>query len=101
MFVFSPSLLLIGEVHEIALNIGTAVIGVYLISVATIGYFTRPLGLAWRSALIVAGGAALLPAELTPEGALIEILGAALGILMLAYEWWATRRARTVGFSAE
>jgi len=101
LFVSSPSLLLIGEVHEIALNIGTAVIGVYLISVATIGYFTRPLGPAWRSALIVAGGAALLPAELTPEGALIEILGAALGVLMLAYEWWATRRARTVGFSAE
>jgi TRAP transporter 4TM/12TM fusion protein len=101
LFVFSPSLLLIGEVHEIALNIGTAVIGVYLISVAAIGYFTRPLGPAWRSALIVAGGAALVPAELTPEGVLIDFLGAALGVLILAYEWWATRRARTVGFSAK
>jgi TRAP transporter 4TM/12TM fusion protein len=101
LFVFSPSLLLIGEVHQIALNIGTAVIGVYLISVATIGYFTRPLGPTWRSALLVAGGAALVPAELTPEGVLIDFLGAALGVLILAYEWWATRRARTVGFSAK
>jgi TRAP transporter 4TM/12TM fusion protein len=101
LFVFSPSLLLIGEVHQIALNIGTAVIGVYLVSVATIGYFTRPLGPAWRSALLVAGGAALVPAELTPEGVLIDFLGAALGVLILAYEWWATRRARTVGFSAK
>jgi TRAP transporter 4TM/12TM fusion protein len=101
LFVFSPSLLLIGEVHQIALNIGTAVIGVYLVSVATIGYFTRPLGPTWRSALLVAGGAALVPAELTPEGVLIDFLGAALGVLILAYEWWATRRARTVGFSAK
>jgi TRAP transporter 4TM/12TM fusion protein len=101
LFVFSPSLLLIGHSYEIALNIQTAVIGVYVISVATIGYFTRPIGPGWRAALLVVGSAALLPTELTPKGAIVEISGSVLSVLFLAYEWWATRRSRAARISAE
>jgi hypothetical protein len=57
--------------------------------------------MALRIALLVAGGAALLPTELTPQGAIVEICGSALGVLLLAYEWWATRRSRTAGISVK
>jgi TRAP transporter 4TM/12TM fusion protein len=101
LFVFAPSLLLIGSTYDIVLNIATAVIGVYVISVAAIGYFTRPLPLAWRAGLMVVGAAALLPTVLTPGGAFVEMAGSALSILFLAYEWWATRRFQIAGISAE
>jgi TRAP-type uncharacterized transport system fused permease subunit len=101
LFVFAPSLLLIGSDYNIVLNIGTAVIGVYVISVASIGYFTRPITLPWRVALMAVGAAALLPTVLTPGGAFVEIAGSTLSILFLAYEWWATRRFHIAGISAE
>ncbi len=92
LFVFAPSLLLIGSYYNILLNVGTAIIGVYAISVASIGYFTRPMTPLWRGILMVIGAAALLPTVMTPGGAFVEITGAALSILFLAYEWWDTRR---------
>ena len=101
LFVFAPSLLLIGSNYDIVLNIGTAVIGVYVISVASIGYFTRPIMLPWRIALMAVGVAALLPTVLTPGGAFVEISGSTLSILFLAYEWWATRRFHIARISAE
>jgi TRAP transporter 4TM/12TM fusion protein len=97
LFVFAPSLLLIGSSYNIVLNIGTAVIGVYVISVASIGYFTRPIAPGWRVGLMIVGGAALLPTVLTPGGAFIEIFGSALAILFLAREWWTARRTRAAG----
>jgi len=101
LFVFAPSLLLIGSDYDIVLNIGTAVIGVYVISVASIGYFTRPITLPRRVAMMAVGAAALLPTVLTPAGAFVEISGSALSILFLAYEWWATRQFHIAGISAE
>jgi len=101
LFVFAPSLLLIGSASSIVLNIGTAVIGVYVISVASIGYFTRPITPPWRVVLMVVGVAALLPTVKTPGGAFVEITGAALSILFLAYEWWVTHRPQVAGISAE
>ncbi|MEJ2375121.1 MAG: TRAP transporter fused permease subunit [Pseudolabrys sp.] len=101
LFVFAPSLLLIGSNYAVVLNIGTAVIGVYVISVASIGYFTRLITLPWRIALMAGGAAALLPTVLTPGGAFIEICGSVLSILFLVYEWWAARRFHIAGISAE
>ncbi len=101
LFVFAPSLLLIGSTYDIVLNISTAVIGVYVISVAALGYFTRPLTLAWRAGLMVVGCAALLPAVLVPGGVFVEMAGSVLSILFLAYEWWTTRRFPIARVSAE
>jgi TRAP transporter 4TM/12TM fusion protein len=101
LFVFAPSLLLIGSTYDIVLNIATAVIGVYVISVAALGYFTRPISLPWRMALLAVGVAALLPTVLTPGGAFVELTGSVLSILFLCYEWWDTRRLRVARISAE
>ena len=48
LFVLSPSLIMVGAPWKIALNAASATIGVYIASVAMMGYFTRPLGVGLR-----------------------------------------------------
>ncbi len=61
LFVLSPTLLAVGAPWKIALNAATATIGVYIVSVAMVGYFTRPLGLVPRLLLGIGGLAAVFP----------------------------------------
>ena len=92
LFVLSPTLLLFGEPHDIALNVATATVGVYFVSVATVGYFSRPLVPAVRVVLAVAGLAAMFPDKLLRTGGMIDATGVAVGVLMLAYLARAHRR---------
>jgi TRAP transporter 4TM/12TM fusion protein len=93
LFVMAPSLLLEGPLYDIVLNIVTAVCGVYIVSVAAVGFFTRRLAVAGRVALAVAGLVALTPTVLTPYGAVVEISGAVIGALILLREFMLARRA--------
>lgn len=61
LFVFSPALLLMGDPSEIALAVTTAVIGVYAISAAFVGWLHGPAGPMRRVLLGLAGVALLLP----------------------------------------
>ncbi len=97
VFIFGPSLLMIGEPVEILLNVATASIGVYLISVAVVGFFTRPLNGFGRLLLVAAGCAALTPVSATTHGAAIQIAGIVVGAAILVYERRAVRRTRTAG----
>ncbi len=93
MFVFAPSLLLDGTAYNNALNVTTAVVGTYLVSVAAMGYFARPLGILLRLAVAVAGAMAILPTQLTPGGAIVEVSGSIAGVVLLTWEWIAAKRA--------
>jgi TRAP transporter 4TM/12TM fusion protein len=92
MFVLSPSLVLQGSIEKIALNTTTAVIGVYLISVAMIGYFSRRLSPAMRALLALAGAAALFPDTAIGAGGLVDLAGAVVGGAALTWEFLAVRR---------
>jgi TRAP-type uncharacterized transport system fused permease subunit len=94
LFVFSPTLLLFGEPLHIALNVATATVGVYFISVAAIGHFSRTLGSAFRLVLAVAGLAAIFPDTLLETGGFIDAAGVGGGVLMLGYLMRAHRRDR-------
>ncbi|WP_207018783.1 TRAP transporter permease [Salipiger abyssi] len=61
LFVFSPALLLIGEPMQIALAVVTAVLGVYAISAAFVGWLHGPTGALRRVLTGLAGVALLLP----------------------------------------
>ena len=50
LFVASPTLLMQGKPVDVALAVITAIMGVYLVSVAVAGFMTRPIGLALRMA---------------------------------------------------
>jgi TRAP transporter 4TM/12TM fusion protein len=92
VFVFGPGLLMIGEVSDIILNIFTAAVGVYLVSVAFAGYFSRELNGVTRLLLVLAGFAALTPAGATPLGPVIDGTGICVGTLVLLREYFVGRR---------
>jgi TRAP transporter 4TM/12TM fusion protein len=96
LFVLSPTLVMQGAPDRIALNVVTAVIGVYMISVVMVGYFTRPLGPAVRALLGLAGLAALFPDSAIGAGGLVDLAGIVVGLAILGREYM-VRRAVAAG----
>jgi len=94
LFVYSPSLLLIGDTVEVAVAFCTAVFGVGLVSCATVGFFMRPLGPSGRLLFAAAGIAALIPANAFPGGVLLDVVGVVGGIALILFEYLTVRRAR-------
>jgi TRAP-type uncharacterized transport system fused permease subunit len=91
LFVFAPTLLMIGAPLDIALAILTAVVGVWLISGALAGYLADRLSTPMRLALGGFGLMALIPAGAF-EGAVYSDLAGVIGGLGLM--WLSLRRSR-------
>ncbi len=101
LFVFSPALLLIGDPLDIVLAVTTAILGVYAISSAFIGWLHGPAGSLRRILIGGAGVALLLPPDLL-HGEAIWVNGA--GLAGLAMLWMAGREGsepQTVAAAAE
>lgn len=92
LFVLSPTLILQGAPEAIALAVVTALVGVWLVSVAVTGYATRPLGGAMRLAFAVSGFAALMPANAIAGGHWVDLAGVVAGIALTLREWLAGRK---------
>ena len=86
LFVFSPSLLLQGNVTDLTIDVTTAVVGVWLVSAALIGHFAGPLKPVVRTLFLVARTLLFLPQG--SAGWIIWLNGAglALGLYLLARE---------------
>lgn len=93
VFVFGPGLLMVGDIDTILLTIAMAAIGAYLIFVAFLGCFSRPLNFVNRLLLVAAGFAAQTPAGATPIGSIIYMADVALGALVLGREYFVGRRS--------
>jgi TRAP-type uncharacterized transport system fused permease subunit len=91
LFVFSPTLLLIGEPASVALAVLTAAIGIWLGSIAITGYFMRPMGGGLRLLFGASGLAALVPAGAFPGAVITDAIGASVGALLIAREVWLAR----------
>jgi TRAP transporter 4TM/12TM fusion protein len=91
LFVFSPSLLLIGNWHEITLSILTAVIGASLLGVGLVGFLFRPIGPLRRVLFFLAAAGLLIP--VVPSGRfaaltwIVNAFGAALAAALVLTEW--------------
>ena len=72
LFVFSPNLLLIGEPGDIALALVSAVLGIWWVSMAIVGYGARALSLWYRLGFGVSGLLALIPAKSLASGYLTD-----------------------------
>jgi TRAP transporter 4TM/12TM fusion protein len=92
LFVLSPTLLMIGPAWKIAQNVATATIGVYVVSVAMVGFFTRPLGAVTRVLLAIGGLAAVFPDTAIGAGGSVDIAGLVLSAIILGREYLATRQ---------
>ncbi|AXS41674.1 TRAP transporter fused permease subunit [Breoghania sp. L-A4] len=86
LFVFSPTLILIGEPLDIGVAIVTAGIGVWLISASLAGYFSARLSMPMRLAFAVCGLAALVPGTAFEGAVISDILGVGGGLLLMASE---------------
>ncbi len=103
MFVFSPTLLLIGDTQNVVWDTVTALIGVYYVTVGIVGFFQRDMGVVLRLVMIVTGGVALIPdasVGLVIPG-MFSTLGVIIGGAVLVWEYIACRRLRPAGGAAE
>ena len=99
LFVFSPSLLLIGHWWEVALSVITAIIGAILLGVALVGYLFRPVGVIKRILFLFAATGLLIPIVHSGKFAVLtwasNSIGLALATLLVLAEWLArSSRAR-------
>jgi TRAP-type uncharacterized transport system fused permease subunit len=91
LFVFSPTLILIGAPFEIALALVTAIVGVWLISSALAGYFSQRLSKSKRVLFAVFGLLSLMPAGMFEGAIYSDALGVLGGIALMGNE---IRRSR-------
>jgi TRAP-type uncharacterized transport system fused permease subunit len=91
LFVFSPSLLLIGHWWEVALSIITAIIGAILLGVGVVGYLFRPVGAIKRILFLLAAITLLIPIVHSGKFAALTWasngVGLGLAVLLVAAEW--------------
>jgi len=85
LFVYSPSLILRGNVTDMVTSIAFAGVGVAVVSVALTGFFRRKLSWGERILMLVAGAATFAPHEAFANGYLVNIGGLALTVLL--YFW--------------
>lgn len=95
LFVFSPTLILIGEPTDIVINVSTAIIGTYLGSLGVVGYFVRPLNPLFRIFLCAGGLAAMIPYEIFAAAPILNVIGVGIGIAVIIFELIAGRGRRT------
>ncbi len=94
LFVLSPTLLMVGEPWKIALNVFSAAFGVFMGSIAVVGFFARPLGFVSRVLLAVCAFAAVFPDTAIGAGGLVDLAGIAVGAALLGREYLAVRRTK-------
>lgn len=86
LFVFSPTLILIGAPFEIGLAVVTAVMGVWLVSAGLAGFFSNRLSPVTRALFIVFGLAALMPAGMFPGAVVSDVIGVLGGAALMAMD---------------
>jgi TRAP-type uncharacterized transport system fused permease subunit len=94
LFVLSPTLILRGEAGDIALAIVTALLGIWLVSIAVVGYFLRRVALPLRILYGAAGLLALIPAGAFQGAVFTDVIGAAVGGTLILAEFWIVRVRR-------
>lgn len=84
LFVASPALLFDGSWGAVALALGTALFGVYLVTAGVVGFLVRPVWLPVRAVLIAAGVAALWPPG-APYAIGVMLVGVAVGAALILW----------------
>jgi TRAP transporter 4TM/12TM fusion protein len=86
LFVLSPSLLMNGTPLAVIWAVLTAAIGIWLGTIGVVGFFYAAVAPLWRVLFIVAGVLTLIPADMFPGALVTDIVGLALGAVLVARE---------------
>jgi TRAP transporter 4TM/12TM fusion protein len=91
IFALSPTLLLIGQWHEVVLSIATAIVGAALLGVGLVGYLFRPVGIVRRVLFLFAAIGLLIPVVHSGQHAIFTWasngIGLLLAIILVGSEW--------------
>jgi TRAP-type uncharacterized transport system fused permease subunit len=90
LFIYSPSLLLIGPIREIIIAVITGIIGVTILSIGLEGFFLKRITVPERPLFIIGGFLALMPVHIS-----WKIVAAGI-ILSIFAVLWHTKSARKV-----
>lgn len=94
LFVASPSLLMQGSATSIIFATASAILGVWLVCIAILGYLVREVGIVMRIVFAISGLALLVPANAFQGALYTDIAGAAIGITLLAREYFAGKSSK-------
>ena len=96
LFVFSPTLLMIGSWYAVAISIMTAVAGAVLLGIGLVGYLFRSIGPLKRLLFVGAAAGLLIPVVHTGNYANLtwaaNSAGFLVAIILVAIEWVARSR---------
>ncbi|UCG66366.1 MAG: TRAP transporter fused permease subunit [Deltaproteobacteria bacterium] len=81
LFVYSPSLLLMGPIGKITIALITGIIGVTILSIGLEGFLLKPITVLERLLFIVGGSLALIPADKS-----WEIMAAGITLSIMSWE---------------
>ncbi|HUF40896.1 MAG TPA: TRAP transporter fused permease subunit, partial [Verrucomicrobiae bacterium] len=82
LFVFSPTLLLIGPWYAVTLSVATAIVGAILLGIGIVGFLFRPIGAVTRSLFVVAATALLIPVVQTEAHANLTLATNVAGLFL-------------------
>ncbi|MCX7857496.1 MAG: TRAP transporter fused permease subunit [Deltaproteobacteria bacterium] len=88
IFIFKPSLLLVGSFLEILESILFGIIGVTILAIAVEGYLFRELKIWVRTLLFFSGLTVMIP------GIIYDILGLSISVPVIVYEFLQRRRVK-------
>jgi TRAP transporter 4TM/12TM fusion protein len=91
LFALSPSLLMIGTPLAVGWAVLTAAIGIWLGTIGVVGFFYAPVAPLYRALFVAAGVLTLIPADMFPGALATDIVGLALGAILVARELRANR----------
>lgn len=89
LFVYSPTLLMQGNPLEIVIAFVTAILGVWFVTIAIVGFYADRLSVAKRLWALVAGAMVLIPSGAFEHAMWLEMAGGA----MIAVWLWQARRS--------
>jgi TRAP-type uncharacterized transport system fused permease subunit len=100
LFVFSPSLLLIGHWYEVVLSVITAIIGSILLGVGIVGFLFRRVGALKRLLFGIAALGLLIPVVHSGNFATLTWasngIGFVLAVLLVTQEWMAHSHGKLI-----
>src|SRR5262245_30876998 len=100
LFVLTPSLLMDGTWIEIVLNFSRVLFGIWLGTMAAVGFALAPLGRLGRLIYAVASIAVVLPPESFQGAVLINAAGLTASVILLALDWFRRKQNKPSGAPA-
>ena len=91
LFLFAPSLILEGSPLGVLWALGSAILGIYMVTAGIVGYMGRSRGAAFRGALILGGVLALIPAGMFP----IAIYSDIAGLIVFIVCWFVAKTSKS------